>query len=868
MNDDRRERESKVDINELLSKYLSDTEGTEAPSAPSDAEPVRPARPRRRMPARRMPDSVGEESAEAPAEGKIPVGDADGAASLHDGSVGDASAAAVSGDGAVDSGDGAVDSGDGAAVSDNGAVDSGDGAAVSDNGAVDSGDGAAVSDNGAVDSDDGAAADGGVSDEITADGVVGDGDVSGTYDEYSYNESAVPAEGAASGEADAGVFARYESDGGAESYDDVDGGELGDDDITVDEDGEPIDDFDMNILLGLGMEEELEQTVGTDRVSKFVEKQQSTLHKSVSVSRERAALDYEYTTKSQTREVSEMYAGAHRAARLRLLAAAVLSVALLVFESHGTFGLKLGGAFDPVTYPVVYIMVGLQLVLLAAAFAFKSVWSGLCDFFRGKPTPECVAGFALIFDIIYSAAISFCGPFGEGGPATFHLPVAVGFLLLYIYDLVNIRRERYSFGVISSRKKKYALASLSMADSHLEHEAFSDLMEEGDRAEEISVLKMEGADFVGDYFLRTNRYPGGRKFIGFIIPAVIVMAAAFFAYSYRGSETAYDGIRAAGAVALTCLPMSVFYMFSHPFFRAVKKAREEECTIVGEGSLEEYADAAIISFDDKNVFPSTGVNVRGINVFGNHMIDRVLYTAASVFCTIGGPLSDVFDLATRDIGHSDDVTVNLSLPGLLSVTVNGSDVMFGSLDALEEAGVRIPRPLAERRGDDFGDTVSVMYMVEGGRFIARMLIQYLVDADFEYTLKQLDRSGMCVGIKTFDPNVTEEFLSKQVGLKHYPVRIIRCKSMDDRTADAEVTASGLISRDSPKSLLQMVALCERVLHARSINTMLVVISLFVSLVVAALSVLFGAITLSPIFISLYQLVWIVPMFIASKLIIS
>ncbi len=628
-----------------------------------------------------------------------------------------------------------------------------------------------------------------------------------------------------------------------------------------------VDDFDLNIMLALGMESELHESMGEQNVTAYVEKQQGDIEKAKAVNRERSRLKFEYTNKSQTSEIREKYAFEKKKALIKLIYAFLLTFALLLFECHDAFGITLDGAFSPTVYPVVFIMVGLQLSLLIAAPAYDSIYNGIRNFFGGQPAPDSIATFALILNVIYSAVISFADLYEEGGPVTFNLPVSVIFVMLYIGKYINVKREILSFDVVSSKKPKYALENLTMSESHLEHEAFSDMMEDDDDANDIGVLKVECADFVNDYCLRTERYPNGRKFIGFIIPASIVVAAAFFAFSYNGDNALYSGMKSAVSTALVCLPASVFYMFSHPFYLANKKAYEDDATIVGESSAEEYADAAIISFDDKNVFPSTGVNVRAINVFGNNRIDVVLYYAASVFCNVGGPLSDVFDIATRDIGYSSDMRLISTLPGLLQAEVDGSMLSFGTIDALEASGVRIPAPLEAHRNDAFESTVSVMYIVKDGKFISRMLISYVVDSEFELILKQLDRGGMFVGLKTFDPNITEQFLGAQIKLEDYPIRIIRCKDLGDKTKVSETTESGLVSKDSPKSVIQTVALCEKMLHARSVNTMLVVISLFVSLGVVALSLLFDAFALSPIFISLYSLVWIVPMLIVSKMII-
>ena len=137
--------------------------------------------------------------------------------------------------------------------------------------------------------------------------------------------------------------------------------------------------------------------------------------------------------------------------------------------------------------------------------------------------------------------------------------------------------------------------------------------------------------------------------------------------------------------AMTCLPASVFFMFSYPFYTAVERAFREECTIIGESSVEEYADAAIISFDD-TICPSTGVKVRNINVFGNNRIDQVLYNAASVSPTVGGPLSDVFELATLEMGDRKMSRFSVPTQAYLKHKLMTQKLHSGNLEALAAAG--------------------------------------------------------------------------------------------------------------------------------------------------------------------------------------
>ncbi|MCD8002534.1 MAG: hypothetical protein LUG88_01215, partial [Clostridia bacterium] len=519
----------------------------------------------------------------------------------------------------------------------------------------------------------------------------------------------------------------------------------GDEDANADANGEnadaedddedvEIDDFDMNIMLGLGLEDELQETVGTDKVMKFVARQQADIAKAQKLNEERASLDFEYTAKSQKKDIMSAYAGQYTTAKLKLAASVLFAFVLLLFECRSLFGIELTGAFDPTIYPVVYIMVGLQIVFFIAVLGLKPMRAGIAAFFHGKPSPECVAAAVLLADIIYSAVISIYGSFGSDGPETFNFTVAVCFVMLYVYELLNLRSEIYSFSIVASKNVKYALTGLPISKAHRELEAFSDMMDDEDDPDDINVLRVERSDFVNDFFLRTNHYPSGRKFIGFVIPAIFVISAAFFAYKYSTTSSVYEGIYAAAKSFFTCMPVSLFFMFSMPFCRATEKAHANGDAIIGEASVDEYSDAAVVSFDDTNVFGRSGVSVREINMFDNARIDRVFYYAASVFCTTGGPLSNLFERATKDIGHSDDVTLMRCIPGLIEAQVNGNFIAIGTLDVLEREGRRVPRKLKALEEAEIPLNASAMYMVVNGDFVSRILTEYKVSPDFESTL--------------------------------------------------------------------------------------------------------------------------------------
>ena len=313
------------------------------------------------------------------------------------------------------------------------------------------------------------------------------------------------------------------------------------------------------------------------------------------------------------------------------------------------------------------------------------------------------------------------------------------------------------------------------------------------------------------------------------------------------------------------IPACSFISYALPFFRASKKAFDDDSAIIGRASLDEYASANTLSFDDKDVFPSYGVKVKSIKVYGDSRIDKILYNAASVFRIIGGPLADVFETATHDLEYDDENTeiIEIAKDGVEAI-IGGQHVYLGKTSYIRSKDFS---PINDGDDDALENSgeVSVMYMICDDEISAKMYVQYTIDPDFEFTLRKLYKAGICIGIKTLDPNIDDKLLGSKVKITRYPVRILRYSSVEEASTVQEESDSGIVSKGSPRSLLSAFVLCSKVLYANRTNVTAKILSIAFSILIMAFLLVFGEITAIPsLYVVLYQLFWMIPVYLISK----
>lgn len=627
-----------------------------------------------------------------------------------------------------------------------------------------------------------------------------------------------------------------------------------------DEDDE-FDPTDINLMVAFGLDNK-----DNKKAKEFGDRLEAKQHSRES---HKVKLDHpEFVDKTQIPKIRKEFRDKKISLWVRFTVCTVLTVLLMIFENiplitklfTGTEQ-QFAGVFDPAVYPVVYIMVSLQLMLLACFCAVDEIIAGVKNIFRGTPTPSSMTALLTLGGIVYSAvlAVTVVSP---NEPVMFNFVTAVSAMLTLICAMYNNKRESMNFAVIANRKPKHIVRRLPDEESEGEARAFAESEDACD------VMKIEKTDFIDGFFGRLSRPdPSTGVFMTFAMSASVAIAVLFGIFvNLRGGDN-ISVCRVVYSAMLMLAPLSAYVTFSYPMYRANIAAKEYDSAIIGDASLEEYSNASIISFDDKNVFPSYSVKVQNMRIYNNARIDRVLYYAASVFAYAGGPLQDVFEVATKDMGVSQNVKIFDTEAGFLATQVDGVNIIFGSSQNLQSRGLEIPEG-ALRDDVDLSDELSIMYMFRENKLVAKMYIKYVMDSDIDLILKQFSGSGLYVCVRTFDPNIDEAMIAKKAGMKKMPLKIVRYSSADEVGRYEEKVDSGLVTCGSPKSLLQVITYCGKVLHTKKTDIALGVLSVMIGAAILVLLLLADSLSvLSSLLIVLYQLVWLIPITIASKVFI-
>jgi len=565
--------------------------------------------------------------------------------------------------------------------------------------------------------------------------------------------------------------------------------------------------------------------------------------------------DYEYTSHEQDAEIASMLRKAIHRSRVKLISVSVLAF-LLFFIELATPNSSLHLPFlRPGEKGFLYILIDLQLLFFIAWIMLSNIVHGFEGIIRRKLNTDSFLVLSLVFTTIYSITMLFTNSTSES-LKLYSFPCAAAMVCAMAVNYLNSKKDYHCFKVLAVKKPKYVAQELS-GNTQEADEFYKYLLENSD------LYTVKRAKFVSGFIRRTKKRAKGEDLFNFLVPAVVIAGMILFGVMYYFTKNFLTAFTDFVLLVLAAVPLAGFFMIPMPLIAANKKGERYNTAFIGNAVSEEYADASVLSFADTEVYPSHLVKITSLKTFGDFRIDKIITDLSRVFSYIGGPLDKVFKNAlVEEVTPPRSIRLIESAADGICVSVDATHIFLGKKSYMRRYRFETP---VDPDDDMYEKNIgSIMYVVMDDELAAKVYIKYTLNPLFDSLLKDMYKAGLCLGIKTLDPNINNELLEAGIGFKKCPIAILKSYTPEELNSECESVDSGIVSNSSLHTFLKMFVLCDKTRHITKSNAIITIASVFLSFFASAFLAITGDFTaINSFYLVLLQCIWLLPVWLTS-----
>ena len=571
----------------------------------------------------------------------------------------------------------------------------------------------------------------------------------------------------------------------------------------------------------------------------------------------------DYTGPEDAKSISYELRGDMRELSLRMMITGVCTVLLALVNLIFAGQFAGGGAAG--SKPLVYVILTLVLLGVAAGVCYRTIGNGLKALFAFNANSDSAAAVAAVAVGVQTVLAAFFPT--ELADGTLHLYGVLLAAILFVNSagkLCMIRRIHSNFRFVTSREQKYSVRLFDDYNTSLK-------MAKDAVAEKPVIAYQCRAGFL-KRFLELSYHPDPSESmsqllapIGLIASLVLCIACLLITRSVPTAVSAF------AAACCACVAVSNMVAVNLPISRLCKTARRAGAMVVGYEAVEQMGTVNAVVVDAEELFPRGTVVLGGIKTFGNRTgAEEAIMAASALVKEIGGPLSGVFD---QVISENEEALPQVERfayedEGGIAGTVDGKAIYIGSRALLMNHGIEAPA--REEETQYTSGNKSVIYIARDNAIAALLVLTYAADRRRKNELQRLEDSGISVLVRTTDPNVTAALISRLFGIDTASVRVL-----DGATAD---TAGKLMGEEIPRadalvatkgrmeSMMNVISACVEQKRTVSLVVAIQNAAVILGFVLVAFLACFGGMAqLSSLVLFLFQAFWLAVVLLIPRL---
>ena len=513
---------------------------------------------------------------------------------------------------------------------------------------------------------------------------------------------------------------------------------------------------------------------------------------------------------------------------------AMLVCVIVVLLSGGAGALYSAGLV-PESRMRLMVFSQILTMLVGALMGSQQMIDGFFDLFRGRFSMNTLlmisffAGCADAYFCLTELRVPIC--------AAFTLEVAMALWAAY-------HRRTTEMGQMDTMRKAVRLDSLVKTAEYLD----------GKNA----YLRGEGkvADFMDcyDQIPRPERVQNTFAAIS-LLGSIAVAVLAFLRHGVS------MGVQSFSTTLLVAVPASFFISVTRPLAVLERKLHRLGTVLCGWQGIKGLGGKAIFPLSDSDLFPAGSCKMNGVKFYGTRTPETVVAYAAALIRANGGSLEPAFDQLLTSRGGVRFEARNLQFYGNGGIggEVCEEPVLMGSLDFLKEMGIEVPEGVMMKQA---------VYVAIDGEMSGLFAIAY---SKMKFTASGL--ATLC-GNRRLNPMViaddfmvTAPFLKEKFGVRTrrilFPEHHVR-RELAEKKIPEEAVALALTTQEGLAPAAYAITGARALRTAWKLGLVIHITGGILGLLImAALAYLGNTELLTPLNILLYQLLWLVPGFLAT-----
>lgn len=569
----------------------------------------------------------------------------------------------------------------------------------------------------------------------------------------------------------------------------------------------------------------------------------------------------DYTGPADAKSVAHDLRTTMRELTIRMLATgvstAVLILASLIAESgFNANNTETAGA-------VGYTILSLVLLLVAIGFCAKTILNGLKALFEFRANSDSAAAVACVAVFVQTLCTLFAPAALSMGKIHLYAGIAAGILFLNtVGKLTMLRRIHSNFRFVSSREQKYAVrvfddynTSLKMAGSSV--------------ISQPAIAYQQKAGFL-KRFLQISYEPDPAETSSQVLaPVGLISSLLLCVVALVITKNASLAITALAASCCVCVAVMNMLAVNLPVSRLSHRLRRRGAMVSGYEGIKRMSAVNAVLVDSTELFPRGTVVLNGVKPFKQEGLEEAVLAAGTLVQQLGGPLCGVFEqVFSEHEGELPEVEKAAFEAGNGVVgTVDGKEVLIGSRTLLTAHGVEAPEQNVESQYTT--GSRQILYVAMGGELYAMFILTYNADRKKKAELQNIEMNGVSLILRSADPNLTPQFISRLFGIDATAVNVIGAGQ--DGPADhlvndtADRVDAYAATKGRVESMMSLVSTCidekKNISFIVAMQNAAVVIGF---VLVAFLTFVAGVEQISAFALVIYELFWVLATVLVPK----